>query len=256
MAEQPWRLEEATLSDVRERRYEVAVLPFGATECHNLHLPYCTDTVEVTQLTDAACGFAWGKGARVALLPTVPFGCDRNMLGFPMVVNLDQKVLDRIVEGVVESMEAHGIRKMVVVNGHGGNQFTPCLRALHGRTQVFVALCDWWLMIHDVVVETCVLPEDHGGEMETSLMKLFAPDLVHPERADDGAVRQPRLQGLAKGWVKMARPWHLLTKNSGHGDPRLGTAEKGARLRDAVAERLGSFLVELAGAEMDGKFPY
>ncbi|MCX7806835.1 MAG: creatininase family protein [Planctomycetota bacterium] len=252
----PWRLEEATLADIRWQPYEAAVLPFGATECHNLHLPYGTDTIEVSRIADGACEFAWRKGAKVALLPTVPYGADRNLLGFPMVINLDQRILDAIVEGTVESLEKHGVRKLVILNGHGGNEFAPCLRTLHGKTGVFVSLCDWWRMIDDKVREICANPDDHGGEMETSLMKLLAPELVRMERADHGAARNPRLKGLARGWIKMARPFHLMTDNCGSGNPELATAEKGKRLYEVAVERLGSYLVELCAAKMDASFPY
>ncbi len=256
MGEHPWRLEETTLADVRRQPYEAAVLPFGATECHNLHLPYGTDTIEASRIGDGACEFAWNRGARVALLPAVPYGADRNLLGFPMVINLDQGVLDAIVGSVAESLGKHGVLKLVILNGHGGNDFSPCLRTLHGKTGVFVSVCDWWRMIGDAVREICVNPDDHGGEMETSLMKLLAPDLVRMERADPGEARRPRLDGLAKGWIKMARQFHLMTDNCGSGDPRLATAEKGRRLYDVAVERLGSYLVELCAAKMDASFPY
>jgi creatinine amidohydrolase len=256
MTDRPWKLEDVTLADVRRRRYEAAVLPFGATECHNLHLPYSTDTIEAVRIGEGACEYAWRRGARVALLPAIPYGADRNLMGFPMVINLDQEILNAIVESVAASLEKHGVLKMVILNGHGGNEFAACLRSLYGRTKVFVSLCDWWRMIADATKEICVNADDHGGEMETSLMKVLAPDLVRMERADRGRARKPKLNALAKGWVKITRPFHLMTENCGSGDPSLATAEKGKRLYDVAVERLGSYLVELCAARMDARFPY
>src|SRR6185369_11993018 len=80
----PWRLAEITLKDVRKARFQAAVLPIGACEPHNYHLPYGTDNYEAVDISDRACGWAWKKGARVALLPNIPYGSDSNMMNWPM----------------------------------------------------------------------------------------------------------------------------------------------------------------------------
>src|SRR4051812_33210811 len=76
-------LAEQTHAFVREKPWQVAVLPFGATEPHNLHMPYGTDTFQVEELARRACARAWEAGARVALLPAVPFGVNTNHLQVP-----------------------------------------------------------------------------------------------------------------------------------------------------------------------------
>jgi creatinine amidohydrolase len=93
--------------------------------------------------------------------------------------------------------------------------------------------------------------------METSIGLHLFPDLMAPlTQADEGRVRASRFKALNEGWVKITRPWDKLTTNSGVGDPRGGTAEKGRRYIDAVVEKLAPFLVEFANAEMDDLFPY
>ncbi len=72
----PWRLDEITLFDVRQHSPTLAVLPLGATEPHNLHLPYGTDTIEATELVSRCCQAAWQAGARVVQLPTIPYGTE------------------------------------------------------------------------------------------------------------------------------------------------------------------------------------
>ena len=84
----------------------------------------------------------------------------------------------------------------------------------------------------------------------------FFADLLHPELADDGAAKPSRLQAINRGWISITRPWHLVSANTGLGDPRAATADKGRRLMDILVERLGDFLVELAAAPMDETFPY
>jgi creatinine amidohydrolase len=84
----------------------------------------------------------------------------------------------------------------------------------------------------------------------------FFPNLLKPELADDGAMKPTKLEAINRGWVSITRPWHLVSKNTGLGDPKSATAEKGRKLMDILTERIGRFLVELANAPMDETFPY
>jgi creatinine amidohydrolase len=98
--------------------------------------------------------------------------------------------------------------------------------------------------------------------METALALAYFPDLVarDPDSgelvADQGAVRETRFDALNRGWISMTRPWHLLTTNSGVGNPHPATAEAGRKLMETLVERLSGFLVELAAADLDETFPY
>ena len=76
------------------------------------------------------------------------------------------------------------------------------------------------------------------------------------ELADEGAARPCRFEAVNRGWVSITRPWHLVTTNTGLGNPAAASAEKGRRLMDVLVERLGRFLVELAEAPMGEEFPY
>src|SRR4051794_14206907 len=71
-------LAEQTHAFIRVERWGAAVLPFGATEPHNLHLPYGTDTFQVEELGRRATARAWEAGARVLLLPALPYGVNTN----------------------------------------------------------------------------------------------------------------------------------------------------------------------------------
>ena len=75
-------------------------------------------------------------------------------------------------------------------------------------------------------------------------------------RPPAGAARPSRFEAINKGWISLTRPWHLVTTNTGLGNPAAATADKGQKLMDVVVDRLAQFLVELAKAPMDEKFPY
>ena len=70
----PYILEKTTWKQVKHENYEVAVLPWGATEPHNYHLPYGTDSLETSKIAEEAAAKAWKKGAKIMVLPTIPLG--------------------------------------------------------------------------------------------------------------------------------------------------------------------------------------
>jgi creatinine amidohydrolase len=251
-------LAEQTHAAVREAPWQVAVLPFGATEPHNLHLPYGTDTFQVEELGRRAVTKAFAAGARVLLLPTVPFGVNTNYFQVPGAVacSLTPTTLLALLSDLVDSLERQGIRKLLLLNGHGGNELKPLIRQLHHRTGVFVGVCDWFKAAADLYPGIFEAPGEHADEVETSLMLALRPDLVHMEQADSGAARPSRLNSINRGWLSITRPWHLATTNTGLGDPRAATADKGRRLLDALTDRLSALLCELAAAEVDSDFPY
>lgn len=257
----PWILSEVNYDYVKKNPYEVAVLPMGATEPHNLHLPYGTDMIEGTIVGERACEVAHKQGAKVVLLPTMPYGTETNMKEFPLAMNLYPTTIFQIVSDLVESLVRSGIRKVVLINSHGGNDLKPLLRELYGRTPAQIFLCNWYLMVADIQKEVLKHPDDHAGEMETSFLLSVAPHLVGktPEgklNADDGATAKSRFDAVNRGWVSITRPWHLLTTNSGSGYPHEASAEKGEKIIAKTAERLGAFLVELSNAKVDEKFPF
>ncbi len=256
-----WLLEEMTLNDVRQLQPQVAILPMGATEPHNLHLPYGTDTFEAWHLVDNCCQAASEHGARLVQLPAIPYGTETNMRQFPLAMNLMPSTVSLIIRDLVESLAASSIHKLVIFNSHGGNELKPILRELYGQTPVQIFLCNWYQMIRDAASQICTHPDDHAGEMETSVIMAFRPELVRADevgklQADDGGTRQLRYTALQKGWVGLTRPWHLLTTQSGSGNPHQSSAEKGRQLAQVVVDRIAPFLVELSKAELDEKFPF
>jgi creatinine amidohydrolase len=252
-----WRLRDITYGHVKlHPPYEVAVLPLGATEPHNLHLPYGTDTIQVEIIAARACELASQQGARVLLLPAIPYGTETNQMKFPLAMNLNPSTLGRVITDLVESLETHGIKKALLLNGHGGNDLKWVLRELHRNTSVHLFLCNWYKVAVDGYATIFKEKDDHAGEMETSMGLAHFPDLVDLDQADAGAVRPSRFAAVREGWVEITRPWHLLTTNSGSGDPRSATAVKGEALTRRVSERIGTFLVELASSPLDATFPF
>lgn len=253
MPPRPYVLGECTWAEAREARYEVAILPWGATEAHNRHLPYGTDNVETEAVAIAAASIAWGRGARVLVLPTVPFGVNTGQREIPFCVNMMPATQTALIRDLLPSLQDHGIRKLVILNGHGGNDFRQIIRELQPSTSVLLSQVNWYLVVP--AASHFDEPGDHAGELETSLMLHVRPDLVRPlDSAGEGRARAHKLRAFREGWAWMPRPWTKVTDDTGVGNPARSTAEKGAAYFAAVTERLGVFFCDLAKANSEDLF--
>jgi len=251
-----WKLDETNLGRAGQIPYEVAVLPIGATEAHNLHLPYGTDSFQVEAIAQRACERAWGQGAEVLLLPTLQVSINENTLGFPWTLSLKPTTILQIMRDTCSALATHRLLKLLVLNGHGGNELKAFLRELHRETEVQMVLVNWWEVDpegHATIFED---PGEHADEMETSLMLHLRPELVEAERADEGETREPHFTGMKQGWAWIARPWDVLTTSSGVGDPVAATAEKGEQFLERVVTKIAGLLVEMANQPLDDCYPY
>lgn len=243
----PWVLAETAWKVVRETAYDVAVLPWGSTEAHNYHLPYATDVLETTHIAEAAARQAWERGAKVVVLPPVPYGVQTGQLDIPFCINLNPTTQFAVLRDVVDSLAPH-VRRLVILNGHGGNDFKWMIRELQPRTSLFICLVNWYAMLDPRPFFD--QPGDHAGELETSVMMHVTPDLVLPlDVAGNGAERRFRITGLREGWAWAPRQWTQISEDTGVGDPAAATAAKGERYFRAVVDRTAAFLAELAAAD-------
>ncbi|HYW08028.1 MAG TPA: creatininase family protein [Longimicrobium sp.] len=253
MTGRPYVLAEATWKTVEHTPYTVAVLPWGATEPHNFHLPYATDVIQCDNVAAEAARLAWERGTRAAVLPTVPFGVNTGQLDLKLTLNLNPSTQAAVLADLVHALDGQGIHRLVVLNGHGGNDFRQMIRELQPRSRVFVCAVNWW---------NCVDPRpffdepgDHAGELETSVMMHVAPELVLPlSEAGPGAARRFRVAGLRDGWAWAPRNWRQVTDDTGTGNPAAATPERGAAFFAAVTERIATLLVDLAAADLDALY--
>ncbi len=251
MSGRPYLLAETNWKDVKDTEYEVAVLPWGATEAHNYHLPYITDVAENDYIGAESARIAWEQGARVIVLPTVPFGVNTGQLDIKLDINLYPSTQAAILNDVVDAISRAGVLKIVLLNGHGGNDFKQMIRETQARHPgTFISQINWY-QIMDLAAYFDE-PEDHAGEMETSVMMKIAPNLVRPlEEAGDGAARRFKITALREGWAWAERDWSEVTESTGVGNPYAATPDKGDRYLKDVTKKIASYFVELAAAQLD-----
>lgn len=251
MKPRPFILTETRWQMVRNTPYELAVLPWGATEAHNYHLPYGTDCLQCDFVAARAAEKAWKQKASVIVLPTIPFGVNTTQLDIPLTINMNPSTQLRVFRDVVESLHRQKIFKLLILNGHGGNDFKPIIREVQKEYRdMFLCLLNWYevLSCEAYFAE----PGDHAGEMETSVMMAIAPHLVGPlEEAGSGTSKKFKSKGLREGWVWAPRDWLKISRDTGVGDPRQATPDKGRRYFEDLTDAIASFLVELCNTGLD-----
>jgi creatinine amidohydrolase len=244
----PYVLAETTWKTVKATEFTAAVLPWGATEAHNYHLPYATDNIQAEHVAIRAAERAWKQGARVVVLPTVPFGVNTMQLDIPLTLSVNPTTQAALLGDLVASLDGQGIHRLLILNGHGGNEFRAIIRELQPRTRVFLSTINWWSCVD--VKRFIAESGDHAGEAETSAMLHLAPELVRPvDEAGPGRERPSRLTGIREGWAWAPRRWTQVTEDTGIGNPSRSTAEKGEAYVNAAADRIAGFLVELSALD-------
>ena len=254
----PFVLHEANLAQLRELRPNVAVLPWGATEAHNYHLPHGTDVVESSSIGELAVERANAKGARCVLLPCVPFGNDNLQIRQTATITMRSATQQAVLFDVADSLVRQGIDRLVVLNGHGGNDFRQMIRDVMFDLPIFIIQVNAYGVAPAAMDVLEVRTGDHANEMETSLMLHLRPEWVAPlETAGDGAATPSKLPNVSNTtpgvWVP--RDWAALTKDTGVGNPKAATAEKGRHIFEMLVSALVPILTQLSAAQ-NGDFPY
>lgn len=242
----PYILFESNWKTIKEAKFELAVLPWGATEAHNYHLPYGTDIIEASHIAAESARIAWEKGAKVIVLPTVPFGVNTGQPDIYLDINCNPSTQSAILSDVIEVLNRQGIFKLMILNSHGGNDFKSIIRELGLKYPgMFLCTSNWFQALNksDYFEEA----GDHADEMETSLMIHLAPHLVLPlKEAGRGRSKKFKMEEFSEGWLWTERKWSQVTEDTGVGDPSKSTKEKGERFFKVVTEKIGAVLVRLA----------
>jgi len=256
MPPRPFILHEANYQQLKAFRPNVAVLPWGATEAHNYHLPHGTDVIEATSLAESAAAAAHAAGAEVVVLPAIPYGNNAQQLDQVATISLCTATAAAILADVAHSLAAQGIDRLVLLNAHGGNDFKPLIRDLQAEFKMLIVLINFWQLLPEVARATFDDPGDHAGELETSFLMHARPDWVAPlSEAGPGATTPFKLAGLKRPGVWTPRPWSATHPDTGCGNPAQSTAEKGRRYVEAVGKEIADVLVELSNAKK-GELPY
>lgn len=231
---------------------EVAVLPVGSTEQHGPALPLGTDHLVASAFADAVA-----DRDDVVCLPTLPVGVSEHHRQFDGTLWTDPETFEWYVADTVESMASHGIRKTVIVNGHGGNvdALSRAARTLRATETAFAPTWNWWESVDALESELFDSDGGHAGAAETSLVLEIAAELVEESRLGDAGDGAPdgwgkRVHGAAVGFDTID-----FTPTGAVGDPTEGSREAGTELFEAAVEELDALLDWLGEQAFDDLRP-
>ena len=231
----------------RNLHYDMAILPWGATEPHNLHLPYMTDCILSHDVAvDAAQAALDQHQVRCMVLPPVNMGSQNpGQRDLVFCIHSRYETQKAILTDIVASLHHQGLRKLLIINGHGGNGFKNMIRDLAVDYPDFIIASSEWFKMAPAK-EFFDNPGDHADEIETSVMMHYHPELIHLEEAGEGKSKGFAIPALSTGKVWIPRHWTLVTTDTGIGNPAASTAEKGKRFAEAVVSGYADFLKQFA----------
>ena len=230
----------------------VVVQPIGAVEQHGAHLPVLTDALTAELISERALT-SLPPGSNVWMLPTIHYGKSTEHLGRPGTIAMSASTLMNVCLDLGRSLAASGFRKLVFVNGHGGQ---PSLLDVVARDIRF----ETGLEVFPMMPGRLGLPEGieavdehygiHGGQLETSIVLALAPELVQMEHAirDGDAVGDiyAKARHLSlEGAVPTAWLTDDLSVSGVLGDARAATVELGEKLVQHQVAALAEALIEI-----------
>ena len=249
MGIRPYILAESNWAAIKKTDFEMAILPWGATEAHNYHLPYATDIYEADYIAAAAAKIAWEKGAKPIVLPTIPFGVNTGQSDILLDINLNPTTQLAILNDIIDTLNRQGIYKLLIFNSHGGNNFKPLVRELGLKyPHMFICFSNWFQAMNRS--DYFKNEGDHAEEMETSLMLYLKPELVLPkDKWGTGKSKSFKIKAFTEGWVWAERKWSEISEDTGVGNPDLATREKGKRFFGDISLKIGNLIYDLCKAD-------
>ena len=245
-------LSDVTTEEAREAwgAVRAGILPTGATEQHGPNLEMSCD---ITVASAFAERLARAFFPRVALLPPLPYGVSPHHMAFTGTLTLRPETFEAVVTDVADSLRHHGVQRLLIVNGHGGNHAPLALITAKLRDRgIQAASLAWFSLAADEAAKTAKhTPYNHACEVETSIALALAPHLVRKDKLAPGKVRpQPYRNSNPSGSAKVEVPYRFddLTENGALGDARLATLQDGERIVAAVVERASAFLEDFLKA--------
>jgi len=237
-----------TWPEVKERakKTSVVIVPVGSTEQHGPALPVDNDAF--TAYTMARIAADKVEGDKPIITPVVSYGVSMHHMGFPGTITLSEDTLINVVIDICKSLVHHGFRKIVILNGHGGNNAALgiAVNRVKKETGAFIVLVNWWELVGDVIRELTKPPLFHADETETSVALALGqrvkaervkeiPETILPEYVKTDLYAPPPVAHIP---IDMKE----LTKSGVVGDATRASLDKGKQIVDAVIERLVTLL--------------
>ncbi|SDQ53563.1 creatininase family protein [Natronobacterium texcoconense] len=233
---------------------DVAVLPTGSTEQHGPALALGMDHLAAEAFARTAVD---REGGDAVVLPTVPVGVSEHHRQFDGTLYVSDRTFERYVTETLSSLAEHGVRKAVVVNGHGGNSAAlgRAARTLRNERTAFAPPWNWWDAVDDLADDLFDEEGGHADAMESSLLWHLHEELVDPdelEAAEDGA---------SESWGKSVNGANIgfdtidFSESGAVGRPTQADPDAGRELFETGRDRLSALIDWLAERPLEDCWP-
>jgi len=235
---------------------DFVVLPTGSVEQHSKHLPLGTDSIRVTHYSAYLAEHP--DGLKFVVLPTLYYGLSEHHIHFPGTITLKLETYIDLISDIAWSLKQHGVKRLLIINGHGGNGSALGLARL--RIEREIGLETYFLgqptsfsgdLLREFAGEEIY---GHSGLWETSEMLHFRPDLVRKDKIKKQEMARPGLRGSGSIWDEERKTVRAITRQApyyeqnwidgGIGDPGIATAEFGRKLKEESTKRTVKALKE------------
>lgn len=252
-------LEEMNAIQVKQKINEktVAILVLGACENHGDHMPFGSDFIFPMKLVENIIEDLMKPSDKkqtldnnFILLPSMPYGVSSHHNNFQMTISLDPCTLISIIENIFSSLVRHGIRRIIVINGHDGNigPIEVASRNIKDKFPDIVIACleSWWVLVGKKNKNLFEVWDGlgHGGEAETSAMLYVRPDLVNIKYAPSETI-----PNLPSDEIRLYWKFNELTKTGATGASNKATLEKGKKIVEILKDVLVSFLIKMQSSD-------
>lgn len=247
------RWEEMTSPEIGtlDRECTVVILPVGSVEQHGRHMPVGTDTL----LAQAVSLAATEADSEIVVMPPPWYGFSAHHMRFPGSITLSAETLMAVVDDIVASLVKQGFRRILIVNGHGGNNgVIDVLGSTLGHKhygKARIAALTYFALAKEAIArlrKSEIGGMGHACEFETSMVQHMRPELVKIERAEttypDPGSRYLTTDLLGGSAIRTYHDFGDLSTTGTLGDPSLASPEAGAAFFKAVTTELNAFIAD------------
>jgi len=225
---------------------DTVLIPIGTVEQHGPHLPVGTDVFIPMKVAELVA-----EKARVLVAPPVFYGNSLSMMHMNGVFTISPETLANLLLDLCRAFVKRGFRKIVFINGHGGNTQVVSFMGQRARieTGAQIVRIDWWTVASEEISKTCEKEVKHADEGETSMMLACRPDLVDMTKAVKDSVADELVKDLSGGKPKempyTAFPFTAWSRAGVIGDATKASKKKGEQILEAVVNNIVDFLNRL-----------
>jgi creatinine amidohydrolase len=231
----------------------IAFVPVGSTEQHAMHLPVDNDWWTAYEIAKRISDKLAEKHINVVITHPVPYGVSPHHMAFPGTVTLRIETFINLIRDICMSLSKHGFKKIIIINGHGGNDsaLLVALQELKEQTNSEIYLINWWDLAIDEIRKISEPPFYHACDTETSMAYALGQHVDRTKLKGEVRKSKPKFvkhDFLAGGPTVYAANVSMteLTSTGSVGDPSKATKEKGEKILSAVIERACEFVQDIA----------